>query len=229
MITGGSEGAITPSSFAGFINIHALSRRNDEPEKASRPFNIDRDGFIMAEGSGVAILEEYEHAKKRGAHILAEMTGAGFSADAYHITSPHPEGLGAAKAMEIAIDRSGMNLDQVDYVNCHGTSTPDGDVSEINAIKRLFGKRAYDLSISSTKSMTGHLLGAAGAVEFAATVLSVKNDVVPPTINYENPDPECDLDCTPNTARTKKIEFAISNSFGFGGHNACLAVKKFTE
>lgn len=229
MITGGSEGAITPSSFAGFINIHALSRRNDEPEKASRPFNIDRDGFIMAEGSGVAILEEYEHAKKRGAHILAEMTGAGFSADAYHITSPQPEGLGAAKAMEIAIERSGMNLDQVDYINCHGTSTPDGDVSEINAIKRLFGKRAFDLTISATKSMTGHLLGAAGAVEFAATVLSVKNDVVPPTINYENPDPECDLDCTPNTARTKKIEFAISNSFGFGGHNACLAVKKFTE
>lgn len=229
MVAGGSEGAITPTALAGFINIHALSRRNDEPERASRPFNIDRDGFVMGEGAGVFILEELEHARKRGATIFAEMSGVGFTGDGHHITAPHPDGIGAAKAMELAIANSSKTVGDVDYVNCHGTSTPDGDISEVNAIKLLFGEKAYDLTISSTKSMTGHLLGAAGAIEFAATILAAKNDIIPPTINYDNPDPACDLNCTPNTAVQKKVAFAISNSFGFGGHNACLAVKKYTE
>jgi len=229
MLTGGSESSITPTSMAGFINIQALSRRNDEPEKASRPFNRDRDGFVMSEGAGVIILEELEHARKRGAAILAEMTGVGFSADAYHVTAPHPEGISAARAMEMAIEGSGMSIDDVDYINCHCPSTPAGDVAETNAIKRVFGEKAYDLSISSTKSMTGHLLGAAGAVEFIATVMALRNNTIPPTINYENPDPECDLNCTPNEAVEKEVDFALSNSFGFGGHNACLALKKFTD
>jgi len=229
MLTGGSESSITPTSMAGFINIQALSRRNDEPEKASRPFNKDRDGFVMSEGAGVIILEELEHARRRGAMILAEMTGVGFTADAYHVTAPHPEGISAARAMEMAIGSSGMSIEDVDYINCHCPSTPAGDVAETNAIKRVFGERAYDLSISSTKSMTGHLLGAAGAVEFIATVLALRNNVIPPTINYENPDPECDLNCTPNEAVEKELDFALSNSFGFGGHNACLALKKYTD
>lgn len=228
MITGGTEGAVTPISMAGFINIQALSRRNDEPEKASRPFNKDRDGFVLSEGSGIIILEELEHAKKRGAQILAEMTGVGFTSDAYHITAPHPDGIGAARSIERAIERSGKRKEDVDYINCHCPSTPAGDVAETRAIKTVFGKRAYDISISSTKSITGHLLGAAGAVEFASTVLTLKHDIIPPTINYEVPDPECDLDCTPNKAVQKKVDFAISNSFGFGGHNATLALKKYT-
>jgi len=229
IVTGGTEGSITAPSFAGFINIQALSRRNDEPEKASRPFNIDRDGFIMSEGAGIVILEELEHARRRGATIFAEVAGAGFTADAYHITAPHPEGLGAARAMKKAIERSGKTTEDVDYINCHCPSTPAGDAAEVKAIKLAFGEKAYDLTLSSTKSMTGHLLGAAGAVEFIATTLAVRDNIVPPTINYENPDPECDLDCTPNTAVEKRIDFAISNSFGFGGHNVTLAVKKYTD
>ena len=227
MLAGGTEGAITPTAVAGFTNIMALSRRNDEPERASRPFDRGRDGFVMSEGAGVIVLEELEHAKKRGATIYAEMGGGGFTADAYHITAPDPEGAGASRAMELAVKHSGMNKQDVDYINCHGTSTPAGDIAETMAIKRAFGAKARELSISSTKSMTGHMLGAAGAVEFVATVLSVYHDVIPPTINVDDPDPECDLDCTPNTAKEKELNFALSNSFGFGGHNATLAVKKF--
>jgi 3-oxoacyl-[acyl-carrier-protein] synthase II len=227
ILAGGTEGAITPTAVAGFINIMALSRRNDAPERASRPFDCGRDGFVMGEGAGVVVLEELEHAKKRGATIYAEMSGSGFTADAYHVTAPDPDGAGASRSIELAVEHAGMNLQDVDYVNCHGTSTPAGDIAETNAIKRAFGDHAYNLSISSTKSMTGHLLGAAGAIEFVATVLSVYNNVIPPTINVEDPDPECDLDCTPNTAKEKELNFALSNSFGFGGQNATLAVKKF--
>ena len=229
MLAGGTEGSITPTAIAGFMNIQALSRRNDEPERASRPFDLERDGFIMGEGAAVIVLEELEHAKQRGATILAEMTGAGFTGDAYHVTAPHPDGLGAMKAMELAVSQSGMTLDDVDYINTHGTSTPAGDIAECRAIKKLFGERVSGMNISSSKSMTGHLLGAAGAIEFAATVLSVKNDIVTPTINYENPDPECDIDCTPNEAVERRVDFALSNSFGFGGHNATLAVKKYMK
>jgi 3-oxoacyl-[acyl-carrier-protein] synthase II len=227
IIAGGSEGSITPTAMAGFINIQALSRRNEEPEKAARPFDRDRDGFVMSEGGTTLILEELEHAKKRGATILAEITGAGFTADGYHITAPHPEGIGAAKAMEIAIERSRMRKEDVDYINCHCPSTQAGDVAETKAIKLLFGEMAYDLTLSSTKSMTGHLLGAAGAIESAATVLAIMNGIIPPTINVENQDPECDLNCTPNVAVEKEVNFALSNSFGFGGHNATIAFKKF--
>ena len=228
MITGGCEGAITLTSIAGFTNIQALSRRNEEPEKASRPFDKDRDGFIMGDGAGILIIEELEHAKRRGADILAELTGVAFTADAYHITAPHPDGISAARAMELAVERSGMNKEDVGYINCHGTSTPTGDSSETNAIKRAFGDYAYALNISSTKSMTGHLLGATGAVELVATALSLREGVIPPTINYEVPDPECDLNCTPNKAVERDVTFALSNSFGFGGHNVTLAVKKFS-
>ena len=228
MVAGGTESSITPTSLAGFTNMRALSRRNDEPEKAARPFDIDRDGFVMSEGSCVLILEELEHAKKRGATILAEMTGVAYTADAYHITAPHPEGVGASKAMELAVERSGRNMEDVDYINCHCPSTPAGDAAECKAIKLAFGQYAYKLSLSSNKSMFGHLLGAAGAMEFAATIFTIQNNVIPPTINVENQDPECDLNCTPNNAVEKKVDFAISNSFGFGGHNATLAVKKYT-
>ncbi|MFC1485868.1 beta-ketoacyl-ACP synthase II [Candidatus Latescibacterota bacterium] len=229
MLTGGSEGAISPTSIAGFINNQALSRRNDEPERASRPFDRDRDGFVMGEGGAMLMLESLEHAAGRGAEILAEITGAGFTADAYHITAPHPEGLGASKAMELAVKRSGMNLDDVDYINMHGTATPDGDVAEINAIKHCFGETAHALSLSSTKSMTGHLLGAAGALECATSIMTIRDGVIPPTINLENQDPACDLDCTPNVAVEKDVTFALSNSFGFGGHNVTIALKKFTR
>lgn len=229
MITGGSEAAVTPTAIAGFINIQALSRHNDEPEKACRPFDRKRDGFVISEGAGSIILEELEHARKRGATIIAEITGAGFTADAYHLTAPHPDGVGAARAIELAIEHSGMQKDDVDYINCHCPSTPAGDSAENKAIKRVFGKKAYDLSLSSTKSMTGHLLGAAGAVEFIATSLAIKHNIIPPTINYENPDPECDLNCTPNVAIEKEVNFALSNSFGFGGHNATLALKKYVD
>lgn len=227
ILTGGAEGAVSPTSIAGFINIQALSRRNDEPEKASRPFDKDRDGFIMGEGGGVIVLEELEHAKKRGAEIIAEFAGAGMSADGYHITAPHPDGIGAAKAMELAISHAGMNLQDVNYINCHGTSTPAGDIAETKSIKKAFGDLAYQLNISSTKSIHGHLLGAAGAIECIATTLAVKNDFIPPTMNVENQDPECDLNCTPNSAIDKEINFALSNSFGFGGQNATIAIKKF--
>ncbi len=227
MITGGTEGSITPTSMAGFINIQALSRRNDEPQKAARPFDRDRDGFVMSEGSATLILEELEHAKKRGAEIFGEISGVAYTADGYHITAPHPEGLGASKAMELAIERSGMNKEDVDYINCHCPSTPAGDLAENNAIKHLYGRKAYDLSLSSTKSMHGHLLGATGAIESIATIQAINNNVIPPTINVENQDPQCDLNCTPNTALEKEVNFAISNSFGFGGHNATIAFKKF--
>jgi len=227
MISGGSEGSITPTSMAGFINVQALSRRNDEPEKASRPFDRDRDGFVMSEGGVTLILEELEHAIKRGANIFAEITGIGFTADGYHITAPHPDGIGAAKSMELAIEHSGMRKEDVDYINCHCPATPAGDLAENKAIKYLFGEKAYDISLSSTKSMTGHLLGATGALECTATVLAILNSVIPPTINVENQDPECDLNCTPNEAVEKKVDFALSNSFGFGGHNATIALKKF--
>jgi len=227
MIAGGTEGSISPTSLGGFINIKALSRRNDEPEKAARPFDSDRDGFVMSEGSATLILEELEHARKRGATILAEITGIGFTADGYHITAPHPDGIGAARAMELAIEHSGMQKDDIDYINCHCPSTPAGDVAENKAIKLLFGKKAYDLSLSSTKSMHGHLLGATGAVECAATILAINNNIIPPTINVENQDPECDLNCTPNVAVEKEVHFALTNSFGFGGHNATIALKRY--
>lgn len=230
IVTGGTEGSISPTSIAGFANIKALSRRNDAPEKSARPFDIDRDGFVMGEGSGVLVLEELEHARKRGAKIYGEIAGAAFTGDAYHITAPHPEGIGAARAMQNAVEKAGMKLEDVDYINCHCPSTPAGDIAENNAIKRAFGEElAYKLSLSSTKSMVGHTLGAAGAVELIATILTVKNDIITPTINVENQDPECDLNCTPNKAVDKTVNFALSNSFGFGGHNATLAVKKYTE
>ena len=228
MLSGGSEGSISPTSIAGFINNQALSRRNDEPQRASRPFDAERDGFVMGEGGVILVLESLDHAKARGAEILAEITGAGFSADAHHITSPHPQGLGASKAMELAIARSGMNREDVGYINTHGTSTPDGDTAETNAVKHCFGDYAYKISLSSTKSMTGHLLGAAGALECATVIMAMREGVIPPTINLENPDPACDLDYTPNQAVERDISFAISNSFGFGGHNATIALKKFS-
>ena len=230
MICGGSEASITPSGLAGFGNMKALSLRNDEPERASRPFDKDRDGFVMGEGAGVMVIEELEHAKKRGATIYCELTGYGATADAYHLTSPHPEGLGAAKCMEMALRHAKLNPNDIDYVNAHATSTPVGDVCELRAIKRTFGDHAKNgLLVSSTKSMTGHLLGAAGGIELAATILAIRDQVAPPTINVENQDPECDLDVVPNVARPAKIDAALSNSFGFGGHNAAVLVSKFVD
>jgi 3-oxoacyl-[acyl-carrier-protein] synthase II len=224
MLTGGAEAGITPMGLGGFVSMRALSERNDAPEKASRPFDKDRDGFVLSEGAGVVILEEYEHARKRGAPIYAEILGCGNTADAFHITAPHEEGAGAAKSMQLALEYGGLNLDQVDYVNCHGTSTPLGDVAETRAVKKVFAAHASKLSISSTKSMIGHLLGASGGVELIATILMMKHGVVHPTINLDTPDPDCDLDYTPNQARERKVKYAISNSFGFGGHNCTLAV-----
>ena len=229
MITGGSEATITPLAVAGFSNMKALSTRNEEPQKASRPFDADRDGFVMAEGSGVLILESLEHAKKRGASIYAEVIGYGATGDAYHLTSPSPDGEGAARAMKIAIDRANISVDQVDYINAHGTSTPLNDQFETLAIKRTFGDHAYKLAVSSTKSMTGHLLGAAGAVEGIALALALQNGVIPPTINYENKDEQCDLDYVPNQARKQDIKVGLSNSLGFGGHNATIVMRKFEE
>lgn len=227
-LAGGSEATICPMGLAGFGNMKALSMRNDEPERASRPFDVDRDGFVMGEGAGVAVIEELEHAKARGARIYAELTGYGVSADAYHLTSPHPEGDGAARCMEMALKHSGLSAEEVDYVNAHGTSTGLGDVCETKAIKRVFGDHAKNgLIVSSTKSMTGHLLGAAGGVELAACVKAIGEGVIPPTINLENPDPECDLDYVPNEAREVYVRRALTNSFGFGGHNASLLVEKF--
>ncbi|HDP66985.1 MAG TPA: beta-ketoacyl-[acyl-carrier-protein] synthase II [Candidatus Marinimicrobia bacterium] len=227
IITGGAEASISPIALAGFSNMKALSRRNDEPHKASRPFEMHRDGFVIGEGAGIVILEELEHAMRRSAPIYAEIKGYGFSEDAYHITAPHPEGKGQALAIQRAVNMSGMNLEDCDYINAHGTSTPLNDKYETVAIKSVFGKHAYNLSISSTKSMTGHLLGATGAVEFIALCLSLRDQIIPPTINLENPDPECDLNYTPNTAVKKTITSGLSNNFGFGGHNAVLAAKKF--
>lgn len=231
MVTGGAEAAIYPAGVGGFTAMHALSTRNDEPEKASRPFSASRDGFIMAEGSAVLILEELEHAKARGAHIYAEVAGCGMSADAHHITASHPEGLGAKLVMRNALEDAEMKAEDIDYINVHGTSTPVGDISEVKAIKDVFGEHAYKLNISSTKSMTGHLLGAAGAIEAMFSVLSVENDIVPPTINHEegDEDPEIDykLNFTFNKAQQRTVRAALSNTFGFGGHNACAIFKKY--
>jgi 3-oxoacyl-[acyl-carrier-protein] synthase II len=224
MVTGGAEAAITPMSIAGFQNMRALSERNDAPEKASRPFDKDRDGFVLSEGSAIFVFEEYEHAKRRGAHIFAEVLGYGASADGGHITQPDENGTGAARAMEMALKDAKLNPEDIGYINAHGTSTSLGDAAETRAIKRVFGEYAKKVSISSTKSETGHLLGASPAVEFAFIILALRDGLIPPTINLETPDPECDLDYTPLKARERKITAAISNSFGFGGHNGCLAI-----
>ena len=226
MVVGGSECAVMEAGIGGFGNMRALSTRNDDPWTASRPFDLDRDGFVLGEGAGCLVLEEYEHAKARGAKIYAEMTGAGLSADAYHITASHPDGLGVIAAMRQAIEESGMQLTDVDHINTHGTSTPIGDISEPKAIVGLFGDHAYKLAINSTKSMTGHLLGAAGAVEAIATILTIRNGIVPPTINHFNDDPQIPaLSFTFNHARKHEVHFALSNAFGFGGHNVCLAFR----
>ncbi|GBG54918.1 3-oxoacyl-[acyl-carrier-protein] synthase 2 [Sporomusaceae bacterium FL31] len=227
MVAGGTEACISPAAVAGFCAMKAMSTRNDEPQRASRPFEKERNGFVMGEGSGIVILESLEHALARGAHIYAEVAGYGFNADAYHITAPAPEGVQAAKCMEMAIKDAGMLPSDVSYINAHGTSTPLNDKNESLAIKSLFGDHAYKLTVSSIKSMTGHLLGAAGGIEAIASVLSVANDIVPPTINYETPDGDLDLDYVPNEARKQVVNVAISNSFGFGGHNATILVKKY--
>jgi len=228
MVAGGSECAVTEAGIGGFGNMRALSTRNDDPQTASRPFDKDRDGFVLGEGSGTLILEELEHAKARGAHIYAEITGTGLSADAYHITASHPEGRGTISVMKQAVEESGMKLTDVDHINTHGTSTPIGDISEPKAIIGLFGDHAYKIAINSTKSMTGHLLGAAGAVEAIATILTIKNGIVPPTINHFTDDPQIPaLDFTFNKAQKREVSFAISNAFGFGGHNVCLAFRKY--
>lgn len=228
MVAGGSECAVVEAGIGGFGNMRALSTRNDDPKTASRPFDKDRDGFVLGEGAGALILEELEHAKARGAHIYAEITGTGLSADAYHITASHPEGLGVINAMRQAVEESGMTLTDVDHINTHGTSTPIGDISEPKAITGLFGDHAYKIAINSTKSMTGHLLGAAGAVEAIATILTIKNGIVPPTINHFTDDPQIPaLDFTFNKAQKREVNFAISNAFGFGGHNVCLAFRKY--
>lgn len=231
IVTGGSEAAVTDVGIGGFNALKALSERNDSPETASRPFDKDRDGFVLGEGAGALILEEYEHAKARGAKIYAELIGAGMSADAHHITAPHPEGLGAFLVMEDALADANIQPEKVDYINVHGTSTSLGDISEVMAIKKLFGEHAYQINISSTKSMTGHLLGAAGAIEAIAAILSVKNDLVPPTINHftddENIDPKLNL--TFNKAQDRKVDIALSNTFGFGGHNTSVLFRKYTE
>lgn len=230
IITGGSEAAVNEMGMGGFNALKALSTRNDDPETASRPFDLERDGFVLGEGAGALILEEYEHAIKRGATIYAEVVGGGMSGDAYHMTAPHPEGIGARNTMIAALEDAEISPDQVNYINVHGTSTPLGDIAEVKAIQAVFGDHAYDLNISSTKSMTGHLLGAAGAIEAIACVLAVKNDIVPPTINHFTDDPEIDpkLNFTFNKAQKRTINYALSNTFGFGGHNTSVVVKKFT-
>ncbi|MCQ2253413.1 MAG: beta-ketoacyl-ACP synthase II [Bacteroidales bacterium] len=228
IVTGGSESPIGIAALAGFNSMKALSTRNDDPTHASRPFDKDRDGFIIGEGAGCLVLEEYEHAKARGAKIYCEVGGGGVSADAHHITAPHPEGRGAAQVMKMAIEDAGMSPNEIDYINVHGTSTGLGDKAESLAIKQVFGEHAYELSISSTKSMTGHLLGGAGAIESIACVLAMMNNTVPPTINFETPDPDIDpkLDITPNVAKEREIRAALNNTFGFGGHNASVVFKK---
>jgi 3-oxoacyl-[acyl-carrier-protein] synthase II len=228
MLAGGTEAAVTPLGMAGFCSMRALSTRNDEPEKASRPFDKERDGFVMAEGSGIVVLEELEHAKKRGAEIYAEIVGYGATADAFHLTAPSPEGEGAQRAMAAALKDGGVNPEDVDYINAHGTSTPVGDVRETEAIKGYFKDHARQLAVSSTKSMVGHLLGAAGGVETVATALMLKRGIIHPTINQEVSDPECDLDYVPNEARESRVELALSNSLGFGGHNATLLFRRFS-
>lgn len=230
-VTGGSEAAINEGGIGGFNAMHAISTRNDDPKTASRPFDKDRDGFVLGEGGCALILEEMEHAKQRGARIYAELAGSGLTGDAYHMTSPHPEGLGAKLSMEMALDDAGIKPEAIDHINTHGTSTPLGDISEPKAIVSTFGQHAYDISINSTKSMTGHLLGAAGAIEAIATTLAVQNDIVPPTINHFTDDPEIDnnLNFTYHKAHKRVINVALTNTFGFGGHNASIILKKFTE
>jgi 3-oxoacyl-[acyl-carrier-protein] synthase II len=224
MVTGGSEAAITPMGISGFANMRALSERNEEPQKASRPFDRDRDGFVLSEGAGMLVFEELEHAKRRGARIYAEVVGYGASADAGHITQPDEGGIGAARAMKRALEDAQIEPSRVTYINAHGTSTPLGDQAETTAIKRVFGEHAPQISISSTKSQLGHLLGASGGVELVLTVLAVRDNLVPPTINLDNPDPACDLDYTPNRLRERHLSAAMSNSFGFGGHNASILI-----
>jgi len=228
-LAGGSEASIVEIGLAGFSAMKALSTHNDEPERASRPFDRDRDGFVMSEGAGVVVVEELEHAKARGAKIYCEITGYGVSGDAYHMTAPPPNGEGAARAMQMALEHARLSPNQVDYINAHATSTDIGDICETRAIKQVFGDYAYKVAISSTKSMTGHLLGGAGGVEMAACALAIRDSVIPPTINLENPGEECDLDYTPNVAREKKVRVALNNSFGFGGHNATLLAAAFEK
>ncbi len=226
MITGGSEAALTPLGLACFIALKALSKRNDDPTRASRPFDKDRDGFILSEGAGILVLEEYEYAKARGATIYGELMGYGSTCDGSHITAPLEDGAGAAFAMEMALKDSGLNTDQIGYINAHGTSTGLGDIAETRAVKKLFGERAYQIPVSSTKSMTGHLLGASGGAEAILTTMAIKDGILPPTINLENPDEECDLDYIPNVAREQQVQYGMSNSFGFGGHNISLVIGK---
>jgi len=229
MITGGSEAAITPMAIGGFANMQALSENNDNWQHASRPFDKERDGFVMGEGAGMVILEELEHARKRGVRIYGEVVGYGMTGDAYHITQPAPEGEGAQRSMRRALKDAGIGPADVQYINAHGTSTPYNDLNETRAIKAVFGEHAYQVSVSSTKSMTGHTLGAAGGIEFAVCTLAVRDGMIPPTINYSSPDPECDLNYVPNAAVKREVNVAISNSFGFGGHNVTLAVRRYLE
>ena len=231
IVTGGSEAAVAPAGMGGFNAMHALSTRNDSPETASRPFDANRDGFVLGEGAGALILEEYEHAKARGAKIYAEVVGGGLSSDAHHMTAPHPEGIGVIAVMEACLRNAGMEPQEVDAINTHGTSTPLGDVAELKAIKKVFGEHAKNININSTKSMTGHLLGAAGAIEAIASILAMKHSIIPPTINHETPDENIDpeLNLTLNKAQEREVKVAMSNTFGFGGHNACILFKKFDE
>ena len=226
MVTGGSEAAVTPMGLSGFARMQALSTRNEDPAAASRPFDVDRDGFVMAEGAGICILEEYEHAKARGANIIAEVLGYGMSADGSHMTAPDPEGRGAARAMQTALNDAQIKASTIDYVNAHGTSTPLGDKAETMALKTVYAEHARSLAVSSTKSQTGHLLGASGGVEFVISALAIRDQIAPPTINLDHPDEACDLDYVPNEARRMKIDRVMTNSFGFGGHNACLVLGK---
>jgi 3-oxoacyl-[acyl-carrier-protein] synthase II len=227
IITGGSEASVCPMAVAGFSSMRALSTRNEEPERASRPFDKNRDGFVVGEGAGLIVLEELEHALKRDAHIYGEIVGYGITSDAYHITEPEPEGEGAADAMRLALEDGKVDYRSVDYINAHGTSTYYNDKLETLAIKKVFKEHAHEISISSTKSMTGHLLGAAGGIEAIATVLTVERGIIHPTVNYEFPDEECDLDYTPNKSKIRDVKYALSNSFGFGGHNGSILIKKF--
>ncbi len=229
IIAGGSEAAVTPMSIGGFANMKALSERNDSPETASRPFDATRDGFVMGEGAGIVILEELDHANKRGAKIYAEVGGYGATGDAHHLTAPAPDGEGAQRAMRRALKDAGIEPSGVQYINAHGTSTPANDLNETKAIKAVFGSHAAGVNVSSTKGATGHMLGAAGSVEFIFGALAIQNNIIPPTINYETPDPECDLDYTPNNPFKRRVDVVLSNSFGFGGHNVCLAIRRFAE
>ena len=227
MFAGGSEATIVPIGIGGFCAMRAMSTRNNDPKTASRPFDVGRDGFVMGEGAGVVVLEELEHAKARGARIYAELVGYGNSADANHITAPSPGGEGAARCMKMALRNAGLNPTDISYINAHGTSTPQGDIAETQALKTVFGEHARKLAVSSTKGATGHMLGAAGATELVFCVKAIQNDIVPPTINIENQDPECDLDYVPHKAREMKVKAIVNNSFGFGGHNATVIAKKF--